>query len=322
VPRLRELAAHRKRVARRGADKKGFDGRRMAGPAGHVVARDDASPPDPFGYYHATSSQHGTFYGCQAAIGVYTPVIASGNGDDHSLMQFGLVNHDFPQHPQTLEAGWTVDVGLNGNANPHIFTYFTINGYQKDGHGAGGYNQADGWVQYDRNVYPGIAINGTSVDGGQQLEVSLKYQLWQRNWWFQVQGIWLGYYPASLFDVTGYPPPGLSDHADWAGFWGEVNSTLSDPTKTKDQMGSGQFGEAGWQHACYQHNAQVQIDTLGTMADLNGAASAEDSRYYDIVQTMRSGTNWGSYFFAGGAGAHANNAQRTNPTLVTSSQSE
>jgi Neprosin len=299
VPVLRDLADHRWRVARRGADKKGgLRGRREPG------ARDNFGDPDPFGYYHATSAQSGTFYGCQATISVCTPVLETGTGgDDHSLMQFGLTNHDRPLL-QTLEAGWTVDAGLNGDSNPHVFTYYTTNGYTQDGDNLGGYNQTvAGWVQYDPNVHPGATINGTSVIGGGQAEVTMKYQLWQGNWWFQTQGIWFGYYPGGLFSLFFGILPALSNHASWAGFWGEVDSVLADPTQTTDQMGSGEFADAGWPYAGYQHNVQVQTGTDGTMTDLNGFPSAEDSSRYDIVQTMLSGTTWASYFFAGGPGA-------------------
>jgi len=298
VPVLRDLADHRMRVARRGADKKGFRGRRGPG------ARDNFADPNPKGYYHATSGQNGTFYGCQATISVYTPVLeTSTGGDDHSLMQFGLQNYDLPKL-QSLEAGWTVDVGLNGDRTPHVFTYYTNDDYKPDGDYQGGYNQTvAGWVQYDPNVHPGARINGTSVIGGGQAEVSMKYQLWQNNWWFQVQGIWLGYYPALLVFPPPLTPFGLGSHASWVGFWGEVDSALADPAKTTDQMGSGEFADAGWPYAGYQHNAQVQTGTDGTMTDLNGFPSAEDSSYYDIVQTMLSGTTWASYFFAGGPGA-------------------
>jgi Neprosin len=149
---------------------------------------------------------------------------------------------------------------------------------------------------------PGARINGTSVVSGQQMEVSMKYQLWQGNWWFQVQDIWLGYYPGALFGSL-FLGPALADHASWVGFWGEVATPLADPTKVTDQMGSGEFGGAGWPYACFQHNVQAQTGTDGTMTDLDGFASAEDSSYYDIVPTMLSGTNWASYFFAGGSGA-------------------
>ncbi|MFJ9370472.1 neprosin family prolyl endopeptidase [Nocardia sp. NPDC101769] len=300
VPILRDLAVHARRVARRGADKKGIDRRGAGQNAG-------AADPNPFGYYHATSGQSGTFYGCQSFLAVYDPSVE--NGSDHSINQFGLQNYDNPQ-PQSLEAGWTVDQGLNGDASPHIFTYYTTNGYTNDGDNLGGYNETvQGWIQYDATAHPGAAINGISVIGGRQIGVSMKFQLWQGNWWFQVQGVWLGYYPASLFGTAA-----LADHAGWAGFWGEVYSALADPTQTTTQMGSGEFAEAGWPNACFQNGIQVQTVTDGTMSDLNGSASQEDSTYYDIAQTMQSGAGWGSYFFAGGPG---NGVAPAFTTLVT-----
>ena len=42
-----------------------------------------------------------------------------------------------------------------------------------------------------------------STFGGTQYILNLKWQLWQGNWWFRVNGTWIGYYPASLFNSTG-----------------------------------------------------------------------------------------------------------------------
>jgi hypothetical protein len=94
----------------------------------------------------------------------------------------------------------------------------------------------------------------------------------------------------------------LGDHASWAAFWGEVYTSDPDQNATTTQMGSGTFGEAGFNQACYQSNLQVQTDRAGAMANHNGSPSAENSAYYDIVPTMNSGTSWGSYFYAGGPG--------------------
>jgi Neprosin len=70
-------------------------------------------------------------------------------------MQFGLENDDLPQL-ESLEAGWTVDALLNGDTTPHVFTYYTTNEYSQDADNLGGYYRTvTGWVQYDRNVYPG-----------------------------------------------------------------------------------------------------------------------------------------------------------------------
>ena len=67
-------------------------------------------------------------------------------------------------------------------------------------------------------------------------------------------------------------------------------------------MGSGAFGEAGFGQASYQNNLRIQSDRGGTMTGHNGSPSAELA-HYDIVPTMNSGTDWGSYFYAGGPGA-------------------
>jgi hypothetical protein len=152
-------------------------------------------------------------------------------------------------------------------------------------------------VQYDPNIYPGIRINGTSTIGGPQVGITVKYQLWQGNWWLQVQGYWMGYYPASLFGAGG-----LSQSGTWLGFWGEVDSGLGNPALTTDQMGSGEFAQKGYPYAAYENNLLAQDNPDGAMTQFNGSPYAENSAYYDIDQYMLSGTSWGSYFYAGGPG--------------------
>src|SRR5580692_6671662 len=157
--------------------------------------------PDPFGYFHAMSSQSAKIYGCDGFLSVWDPSInnAPGPGDDQSILQTWPQNYD--KGVQSIEAGWTVDRNLNGDTIAHLFTFYTTNAYSQEGNNLGGYNrQYSGWVQYSPTVFPGIRINGASVQGGQQLDISIKYQLYQNRWWFGAQGIWMGYYPASLFN--------------------------------------------------------------------------------------------------------------------------
>jgi neprosin-like protein len=265
-----------------------------------IDLRDETADPDPFRYFHCTASQSTTSYGLGTALNVWEPAV-SGPGDDHSISQVWLQNYDKPA-TQSVEAGWTVDRSLNGDATAHIFTYFTTNGYSSDGDKVGGYNQQHaGWVQYDANVHPGARINGGSTYGGGQLEVSIKFQLWQGNWWFSLQSIWLGYYPGSLFGG------GIGDHVSWNGFGGEIYSSATNPTTTTDQMGSGHKAEAGWTKAAYQRLLRLQTDRNGTMADATGLGTATDtssgaSGNYDMTYTAHGGS-WGSYFFYGGPSA-------------------
>jgi hypothetical protein len=276
--------------------KRKVDGRRL-------MPRADKPPvgdPDPFGYYHTTSAQWNTCYGCQAVQNMWDPYCEFSG--DHSISQFGMQNYDLGP-AQSLEAGWEVCHDQYGDWLPHLFTYYTTNGYAQDGNNLGGYNQDySGWVQYDSNVFPGILINGSSTYGGNQDIITIKYQLWQGNWWFQAQGIWMGYYPASLF-LGKQGATALGDHAEWVAFWGEVYTSLSDPTQTYTWMGSGNFAEDEWTWSAYQSNTQIQTDGNGTMADSNGSPSAENSAMYDIQSNMQSGSSWNSYFWFGGPGA-------------------
>jgi hypothetical protein len=263
--------------------------------------------PNPFHYFHGTDSEYVTAYGCDFIMNVWDPSIndpSVAGGDDHSILQTWLQNYDRGTH--SLEGGWTVDQNLNGDTQPHIFTYYTTNSYSQDGNNLGGYNRTvTGWVQYSNSVFPGSLINGISVFDGEQFDVSMKFQLYkeptngQLNWWVSVQGIWMGYYPASLYDG------GLATSAEWIAFGGEVFSSLSDPSLTQDQMGSGWQAEGGWTHAAYLRNLRNQSDLDGTMIDNGGGASSDTgtgsgASPYDIVEFMNSGTSWGSYLYVGG----------------------
>jgi len=260
-----------------------------------------ASDPNPFGYFHVTSGQTVNLFGCEHWINLWDPFVE--NYIDHSIMQCGLQNYD--QQTQSIEAGWTVDQSLNGDKLPHLFIYYTTNGYTKDGDNLGGYNRlVKGWVQYDNTIFPGAGWNGISTQGGTQYGFSMKWQLWQSNWWLAVQGRWIGYYPASLFMRNNSILRTIVDHAEWVGFWGEVYSSLSNPNLTRTKMGSGLVAEYGWTHACFQKNLRNQIDINGNMANHNGFGSVDSpsTAMYDLQMHMNSGTDWGSYFYGGGPG--------------------
>ena len=263
--------------------------------------------PTPAGYFHDTDSQSGTFYGWEGNLNVWDPSInnPAGPGDDHSILQVWLQNYDKPQL-HSVEGGWTVDQSLNGDTNPHLFTYYTNNGYTSNGNNQGGYNAlVTGWVQYSPTYYPGILLTPVSSWGGAQYEISMKWQLYKEpntgvlNWWLAVNGNWIGYYPASLFSG------GLENKVEWIGSGGEVDSSLANPAQTKDQMGSGWQAAAGWTKAAYLRNLRTQSALNGTMANNSGVATTDiatssGSDPYTIQMQMNSGGSWGSYFYVGG----------------------
>jgi hypothetical protein len=270
--------------------------------------------PYPFGYFHNISNQNGAFFGGDGSLNVWKPAINSppGPGDDHSIIQFWLLNTFGAGGTQSVEGGWTVDQSLNGDTNPHIFVFYTTNNYGPVGNNISGYNaQFSGWVQYSSPSttgsvwFPGIGLAPVSSWGGPQFEASMKFQLYKEptsgllNWWVAVQGVWMGYYPASLFSGA------LSGQAANFQCGGEVFSSLANPALTQDQMGSGWQAQAGWTKAAYVRNLRAQTDLAGTMAASNGQASSDVATVggadpYNIQLTDQSATNWNTFFYVGG----------------------
>lgn len=268
-----------------------------------IAGRLQAPPPSTDGpHRYASTSQGIIAFGGDGTLSAFDPY--GENTDDFSLMQIALTNGDTGRL-QTVEAGWQQRKDSYGDWYPHLFTYYTTNGYTSDGDNQGGYNEdIDGWVQYDGQVHPGALSSPNSVRGGDQYSMQIKYQLSNANWWLMCNGRWLGYYPASLFMGSGSTFTTLGDHADNVAFYGEIYDSNETPGKTKTDMGSGYWPEYGWTWSAYQRNLLVQTDRAGAMADYDGGGGwASDPDMYGVDSHMRSGSNWGSYFWMGGPGA-------------------
>jgi hypothetical protein len=250
---------------------------------------------------YASTSQNIICFGGEGVLSAFDPYCE--NPDDFSLMQIALVNTDTGKM-QTVEAGWQERKDSYGDWFPHLFLFYTTNGYTDEGDNKGGYNQdVDGWVQYDGSVHPGAISSPNSTRGGDQYVMQIKFQLYQGNWWFMCNGRWLGYYPASLFMGNRSVFSTLGDHAERIAFYGEIYDSNDVPGKTRSDMGSGYWPEYGWQWAAYQRNLKVQTDRVGGLSNYNGVGWASDTDMYDIETHMNSGTTWESYFWMGGPGA-------------------
>lgn len=248
---------------------------------------------------YANSTQSVTNYGGQGVISGYSPYVQSSS--DFSLLQIGCLSTSLGYY-QTVEVGWQVYQEVGGDFSPHLFTYYTNNGYQQQGDNQGGYNRdVKGWVQVDSTIFPGSTFTPYSVPGGTQEEIGIKVQQYQGNWWVNVQNTWIGYYPGSLYNSAGHEGSSMPDHADVIGWWGEVYDSEG---RTTTDMGSGLFpGANDVGHVAYMRNLQFQRDAPGSMADYNGAAGNSDPDMYQIDAHFNSGTTWGSYAWIGGPGA-------------------
>jgi hypothetical protein len=147
-------------------------------------------------HWYVSSNQNVNNLGGTATFSMFDAYVQ--NSGDFSLLQTAVVksNVPIPNNPssigsQTLEAGW-----INYPAQvsqPHLFTYFTTDGYQGSGDYVGGWNQdVKGWVQTDSSYFPGTVFVPVSVDGGVQDELQLGYQLYQGNWWLWCINRWIG----------------------------------------------------------------------------------------------------------------------------------
>jgi hypothetical protein len=177
-------------------------------------------------HLYAASAQTDIAFGCEGWLSVNPTWVQWSN--EFSLMQTSLSNNESGVK-QTLEVGWQVYKQVYGDWVPHLFIFYTTNGYKEQGNWKGGYNTlVSGWVQYDNMIFPGTTFTPLSTPGGAQHMIHIKVQLWQGNWWVRIQGRWMGYYPGSLYQGGGSTFSSLGDHANRVSFYGEITDQPAD----------------------------------------------------------------------------------------------
>jgi hypothetical protein len=266
------------------------------GPRAKQVPPPDAlaSPAadDPHKYAHVWQAV--TCFGTEGTINTWRPYVEWSN--EFSLGQLWLVRGSGTGR-QTVEVGAQTYYDLYHDWEPHLFIFYTTNGYTGSGDGIGGYNtDVDGWVQVSTSVYPGMRL-ADSIDGGDQYDLTLKVQLFAGNWWVRVGAEWMGYYPGGLYNASG-----LAFQADTVDWGGEIVDTLDHPEPTSTWMGSGRFPATGWQHAAYMRNLSYQSDLFGSLLPMQGFPSVTNPLSYDLAADFSGTTSWGSNFFWGGPG--------------------
>ncbi|MFI9103590.1 neprosin family prolyl endopeptidase [Streptomyces fildesensis] len=263
---------------------------------------DDPGPATPSAsdavHKYAHASQSVVNFGTEGIINTWRPYVQWSN--EFSLGQLWVVRGG-GAGLQTVEVGAQTYFDLYNDWNPHLFIFFTTNGYTQGGNDLGGYNtDVTGWVQRSSVAYPGMRL-AESILGGDQYELSLKVTLSLGNWWVRVGNEWMGYYPNGLYNSGG-----LRDQAATVDWGGEiVDDVANHPEPTATWMGSGHFPFEGWQHAAYMRNLAYQTDAVGTMAAMQGYPSATNPNAYQIAADFSGATTWGSYFYWGGPGGVA-----------------
>lgn len=253
-------------------------------------------PADASGHEYAYSSQWVTCYGADGNLAAFDPYCH--RADEFSLLQVALTRGS-GSSKQTIEGGWQQYRDLYGDWVPHLFVFYTTNGYTSSGDNKGGYNRdVDGWVQYSNVVYPEAISSPNSTRGGAQYIMQIKYQLYKGNWWFRCNGRWIGYYPASLFNSSG-----LRNKAEKVAFYGEVVDSGKDSISTWTDMGSGYWPSYGWKWSAYMRNLRYQSSKGGAMSRYSGTTWESDPGEYGIDEHFSNTGTWKSYCWLGGPGS-------------------
>ncbi|MGK4579150.1 neprosin family prolyl endopeptidase [Kitasatospora sp. HPMI-4] len=146
------------------------------------------------------------------------PAIKPGDTESHSLQELALQSAD---KKSTVEIGWTVDYGLNGDLLPHLFVYHWVDGAESCYNGCG-------FVQVSRTAKAGMALRpGTAA--------RFAIQNVAGDWWVFYNEQAVGYFPGSLWG-------GTYTRAQVVTAFGEVAHAAG---STCEQMGDGRFGAKG-----------------------------------------------------------------------------
>ncbi|MBJ8346865.1 neprosin family prolyl endopeptidase [Antrihabitans sp. YC2-6] len=253
--------------------------------------------PDGVEHKYGYTSQRVPCFGTEGSINVWDPYVEWSN--EFSLGQLWLTAGEGGEK-QTIEIGHQEYRDKYGDWVPHLFVFFTTNNYTDPGNNKGGYNQeVDGWVQYSNQIYPEATYNTLSHEDSAQYELQLKVQLWEGNWWIRVNGIWMGYYPGSLFDANG-----LQSAASKVAWGGEVIDAEHSGT-TRTDMGNGHFPEAGWRKCAFMRNLKYQASRTGAMNRYEPVTWESHPLAYGVEGHFDNTDSWGSYFWWGGSGKNA-----------------
>lgn len=238
-------------------------------------------------YYYVDGSEAHTADGVLASMDVLKPTINTAKGDIHSLIEMDVENG-----PNRIELGTTVDPGLNGDSNPHLFTFYTVNGVPS-GYNVGVTNCG------------GAVTSPTATPGG-----TLTYPQFPAwgilhsgsYWWLKFGTGWVGCLPDTIWTSAGQ----TFTQGTFFQLYGEVASThdlgTGSGTPPCAQMGSGTKGSLKntvTPNAARIGNTAYYNDTY-TPNLFQRSIPAAVSSYYDV------GTVNSRSFYLGGNGPSTN----------------
>ena len=249
-------------------------------------------PPSPVEHKYNYTYQWVYNLGGNSTLSINNPYVYTPWGEVFSLSQVWYIGYRSGA-TQTVEAGLQVYPGRLGDEQPHLFAYYTADGYSSTGcydYGCGAF------VQYSGSLFLGVAFS-PSTPGGAQYEIPIKWEWWSGNWWLQVNGTWVGYYPGSLFGGGD-----MATHSVLAEFGGELVGGSGTSYNYYPPMGSGNWGASGWPWAAYQRQIWYFDGAYGSHSPSLSSMVNTCSGGTSTLGPYWGGSDWQIYFFFGGPG--------------------
>ncbi len=255
--------------------------------AGQPVAA-DAPAADLSSHKYSRMYQTVDNLGGNANFNIWRPYVDQSAGQEFSLSQAWYLGGS-GNNLQSAEVGWQNYPRHYGDQNSRLFIYWTADAYTK----TGCYNLDCGvFFQVDNSIALGSDFGDAySTPGGTQYEFSAQFFLYQGNWWLNIQGTWVGYYPGSI-----YQGGQLTRNAQQIQFGSESMGSTSWPGE-----GSGEFSANGFSRAAYQRNL-FYFSTQGKAA-WDTLTQWNTSKCYTVSGPFTyASPGWNVYFFEGGPG--------------------
>ena len=238
---------------------------------------------------YATFKQTVDNLGGNSSINIWSPYVSTSAGQVLTGSQ-QWYSGGYGSVLQTVEVGWHNFPNKYGDQRSRLFIYYTADDYNY----TGCFNlDCSAFVQVSSAVALGGAFGGYSVAGGTQREFRAQFLLYSGNWWLAIDGVWIGYYPASVFKGGQ-----MTKFAQEIEFGVDIMTDGS----TWPAGGSGAWATAGLGYAAYQRNVYY-AKTSGEYAWANLTPVRTSEWCINTAGPFSSSTvGWGVYFYAGGPG--------------------
>jgi hypothetical protein len=231
-------------------------------------------------------------WGGNGSLNLWSPPVATASSETFSLFQHWYVGGAGTRLPglQTVEVGWQNYPAKYGSQQSRLFVYYTADGYNT----TGCYNlDCKGFVQTSNTAHLGGVFSKYSSTGGAQVELPIQVQFYRGNWWIFLNGVAIGYYPASL-----YRQGQLAYSAVLIEIGAESSGTVVWPPE-----GSGAWSSTGANKAAYARNLFYLDSRLNSHWSTGLTRGAPSPNCYTVTgPAWNAVSGWGEYFYAGGPG--------------------